>query len=433
MAKLKGCVLRNKTYHARLVIPEDVRDHFGCREFTRTLNTADPYKAEKLAASLIVQWKELIQSARLSPQTTTTSMETRQEALERLRGMWRDTLKNDDPRTSEAMEFVVTDEMESLNLSFQEQKIVRGETISFSSQIEPYTSQLTEEGQSPKTIDDIRSICTRFARHFKTSSEVNLEEFRTFLKELPGRTGGSSASITQKLKVKNRLLQFLKFCGAKSLVNELSDIQFKTKRVKELNKSQPFTTDEIKLLLDSSASRSKDGEILTGLIMMALYTGARIEELCELLKTDINVASIRIKGTKTKASDRLIPIHPDLKPVIEYFKTSHNEASLIPGLTPDKYGKRSGAIGKKFGRLKTRLGFGAEHRFHSLRTTFLQALRNVGTPEDISALFAGHANSNLTYGYYANKVTPEVLDQMLHWLSRIHYNQNGSKYFKQKI
>ena len=152
MIKIKGCVLRNKTYHARSAIPEDVRAHFGCREFTRTLNTADPYKAEKLASGLIVQWKELIQSARLSPRSVAPPVETRQDSIERLRNMWRDVLKNDDPVTSEAMEFVVTDEMERHNLSLQEQRIVRGETILFSSQIEPYTSQLIEEGQAPKTV-----------------------------------------------------------------------------------------------------------------------------------------------------------------------------------------------------------------------------------------------------------------------------------------
>ena len=43
---------------------------------------------------------------------------------------------------------------------------------------------------------------------------------------------------------------------------------------------------------------------------------------------------------------------------------------LFPELTLNKYGERSNAIGKRFGRLKTKLGYGEDYVFHSFRKGF---------------------------------------------------------------
>ena len=52
-----------------------------------------------------------------------------------------------------------------------------------------------------------------------------------------------------------------------------------------------------------------------------------------------------------------VPIHDELKKLIEDLKNSSQDGYLLSGLSEDKDGKRSGAIGKRFGRLKNQLGF----------------------------------------------------------------------------
>ena len=63
--KPKYCILRGKTYHTRMVVPKDVREQLQQTEFSQSLETADPYKAEALASGLREGWKDLIKAARL--------------------------------------------------------------------------------------------------------------------------------------------------------------------------------------------------------------------------------------------------------------------------------------------------------------------------------------------------------------------------------
>ena len=48
-------------------------------------------------------------------------------------------------------------------------------------------------------------------------------------------------------------------------------------------------------------------------------------------------------------------------------------AYLFADLSENKFGDRSTAIGKRFGRLKTDAGFGREKVFHSIRKSFANA------------------------------------------------------------
>jgi len=51
---------------------------------------------------------------------------------------------------------------------------------------------------------------------------------------------------------------------------------------------------------------------------------------------------------------------------------------LLSGLTFNKYGDRSNAIGKRFGRLKQSLGFSEKKVFHSIRKTVVTLLEDAG-------------------------------------------------------
>jgi integrase len=74
---------------------------------------------------------------------------------------------------------------------------------------------------------------------------------------------------------------------------------------------------------------------------------------------------------------------------------------LFDGLTANKYGDRSDAIGKRFGRLKTKMGFGPESVFHSIRKTVANMLGTAGIPESTAADILGHDRPSMTYGLYS--------------------------------
>jgi integrase len=145
---------------------------------------------------------------------------------------------------------------------------------------------------------------------------------------------------------------------------------------------------------------------LSNLIMLAAYTGARIEELCQLKTSSVRVVEglqcLSIEDAKTEAGNRLVPVHPEIDPLIRQLTKDSSDGYLISGLTETKYGDRSNAIGKRFGRLKAELGHGSEKVFHSIRKTVTTTLENAGVPEGVAADIVGHEKATLTYGLYSS-------------------------------
>jgi integrase len=70
---------------------------------------------------------------------------------------------------------------------------------------------------------------------------------------------------------------------------------------------------------------------------------------------------------------------------------------VLASLSPNKYSDRSNAIGKRFGRLARKEGFGAPYVFHSIRKTVATLLKNAGFPENIAADIIGHDKPTMTY------------------------------------
>src|SRR5262249_17770605 len=56
----------------------------------------------------------------------------------------------------------------------------------------------------------------------------------------------------------------------------------------------------------------------------------------------------------------------------------------------NKYGKLGDALGKRFSRLRDRLGFSPQHVLHSLRHTVSQQLRAAGVMPDLVSDILGH-------------------------------------------
>jgi integrase len=145
----------------------------------------------------------------------------------------------------------------------------------------------------------------------------------------------------------------------------------------------------------------KDGQ-LADLIRLGMWTGARIEELCALRVENVKGDHFDIEDAKTKAGWRKVPVHRKLKATIKRLVKASADGFVLSGLTANKYGDRSNAIGKRFGRLKAAHGFGDHHVFHSIRRTVATLLENAGVPENVAADIIGHDKPTMTYGLYSD-------------------------------
>lgn len=158
------------------------------------------------------------------------------------------------------------------------------------------------------------------------------------------------------------------------------------------------------LKLQQAALDNKD-KPLADLIALGWYTGARIEELCRLNTASvITVDGIRcfdFPRSKSKASKRMVPIHPSLLPVVDRLLEDTSDTFLIPTSSHDHYGKRSHAISKAFGRLRTAAGFSRLHVFHSFRHTVVTELIRADVPDALAKELVGHETGSVTHDVYS--------------------------------
>ena len=154
------------------------------------------------------------------------------------------------------------------------------------------------------------------------------------------------------------------------------------------------------------------------LINIGIFTGARIEEICSVKVVDIAAESFTIKDSKTPSGNREVPIHNRLQDLIKQLKNSSQNGYLLSGLSEDKDGKRSGAMGKRFGRLKNQLGFERRYFFHSSRKTVVTLLDRVGISQNLAADILWHEKPRITYGLYSGGSS---LEQKLKAIITINY------------
>ncbi|MBC2692753.1 site-specific integrase [Pseudomonas kielensis] len=164
-----------------------------------------------------------------------------------------------------------------------------------------------------------------------------------------------------------------------------------------------YTRDDT-LKLHQAALNNKD-KPLADLISLGWYTGARIEELCQLSKDSVitvdDIQCFDFPQSKSKASKRVVPIHPSLLPTIDRLCEDTTDTFLIPTESADKYGKRSHAISKAFGRLRKAAGFSPLHVFHSFRHTVVTELIRADVPDALAKELVGHETGSVTHDVYS--------------------------------
>lgn len=134
--------------------------------------------------------------------------------------------------------------------------------------------------------------------------------------------------------------------------------------------------------------------------LLALYTGARLSEICQLEVNNIQridgieVLKITDSGegqrVKSDAGHRVIPIHSTLLELgfMEYVE-GQSGTTLWSDL-PKRSGKAGGFFSRFFGDLRKRLGIPSDIVFHSFRHTFRSALVEKGISEPVIDRLLGH-------------------------------------------
>lgn len=150
--------------------------------------------------------------------------------------------------------------------------------------------------------------------------------------------------------------------------------------------------------------------------LIALFTGARLGEIAQLLTGDVREMSdiwcfhitregSRLKSVKTPGSERVIPVHPELIRLgfLDYHaamvRKSHKQ--LFPELKPDARGFYSGVPSKWFNGYFRAIDVKADATvsFHSFRHGIADAFRSAGFLDEQFAGLLGHGKATTTGRY----------------------------------
>jgi integrase len=393
--------LRHNTYFAILYIPKDVRSILGKVKFYKSTETRDLILAEKRAAAYVLGWKQQINDARFK-----TEDPILKSALDLLH-------QGKESGKRELVADIIDEEEDNIRLKHGDvaadvfKSVSTGRPI-LESFADGWKQHQIKKRLATKTIDQMGSDLILLFNAFPTSDYLKYDLVNNWILDLADKAELGASSVNRILGSCRNLYVYLKFINEipKASIDPfvVPDRFKKSKNAKAINtiKSwKPFTQNEV-VDLFNLAIKNNDID-LSNLILIGAYTGARIEEICSLKVSDININEycFTVVDAKTEAGNRIVPIHSQIKSKIEDLIKNSKDGYLLSGLTLNKYGDRSNAIGKRFGRMKTKCGYSSFYVFHSIRKTLITTLENVGVSENCTADIVGHEKPRITYGLYS--------------------------------
>lgn len=253
----------------------------------------------------------------------------------------------------------------------------------------------------------------------KQIAAVTADDINTFLTHvLNDPKGGAPRNREKRL---TRAGSIFRWAKKKRRIEDSFSELFRYPRKIIPNPFVAFSDTDLKALFESDEYKNNtfDAPSKYWIPLIALHTGARLNEICQLTRCDIGehdgIATIDItdnegdeKRLKTIASRRLVPIHSTLIRCgfLDYVRTIAS-GRLFPELPEDT--KTQGSYKEKmseyFTAYRRKKGVGAtvggsNKSFHSFRATFISRLRLADVPGDRRRRIAGHDATDVHDGTY---------------------------------
>ncbi len=191
----------------------------------------------------------------------------------------------------------------------------------------------------------------------------------------------------------------------------------------------PFSSEELEVLLASDLQHP-----LYWLVWLGLYTGARLNELAQLKKTNVcrhgDVHFLYFgpdMRLKAPASIRSVPIHKRLIELGFLNFVERCTGPLFPDVTQHSSGRFSDSLSKKFSYHLRKIGLKRDGlSFHSLRHTFADKLRRAAPREVLTReRLMGHHEAGIAgrYGgsYEAEANDMQVLEDRAKFLEHVRF------------
>ena len=439
---------RHSVFYFRIVVPDVIRPLFAQREIRRSLQTRCRREALIRGRELLLQVQRLF----------TEAFQGRKPPLEMLCGAWEAGGKRVASWASWLRQQQLVSSFEAVignpKAQSSNARVAAPTALArdrpklaprFSEVVDEHLRERAREGVSIKALDDKRAVATLLVRiigdqPINLISRQEAHRFRETALKLPPRMHQLSvttleeaiaqAETTISLTTFNNYVKNLTTVFTYAVREGYCDKNpFDGLRVKRRGKvsqeRQAFSDADLRALFDKTRYAPKGGPKPNQywLPLLGLYTGARLNELCQLRIDDVvavnGIDCLHIRSAapdqkiKTDNSERLIPIHSRLKVLgfLKYVESQRQlgQARLFSELTLHKKHGYSAAPSKWFTRVRAQLGFEGKKDFHSFRHTLADHLKQKGVGEALVGGILGHQTGGITFSRYGKEFKPESL------------------------
>ena len=274
---------------------------------------------------------------------------------------------------------------------------LRSDRTPFLIRIDQYKLDRTDKNGIPdRNFDHALATILSFAERFPILQDITKKEVKQWIFDCTNGLNGEKQVTPQTIDRKlSEIRPYWRYLQEWEEVSEelepFNSVGPTRKNGRSVKMRDPYTDDEAIKLQEAARQTGKRDPNLEKLIMIGMYTGARLAEIMNLrveeMETHDGVLcfhfnnhvgdNLTIRG-KTPASTRVVPVHSQITHLVEMMTTDSTDGYLFENVGEDKnkYGDRSQAISKRFTRLKRKERFGPRHVFHSYRHTVETKLGN---------------------------------------------------------
>lgn len=248
----------------------------------------------------------------------------------------------------------------------------------------------------------------------------------------------SPRTLDKKLVVIKGLIDYAKGAGDYVGENPFSgQLVMKKRDLRKRPKYKEFSADDLKKIFGKAYLPYKTSKPhFYWVPLIGLFTGARINEICQLRCNDIQdyqgtwilsmLAEHDDQEAKTEASLRVVPVHPQLLELglLEYSQmvarvTGDKGSMLFPHLVKDKTGYAKSSS-RQWGNYLGRLGLNDPMKvFHSLRPTANNRLKQAGVDEEKRCQLVGHVHDTVNSEIYSSPLEAKKLAETV--LGKLQY------------
>jgi site-specific recombinase XerD len=398
-------------------VPPSLRALVGSKRLRKTTGTSDIHLARLRRLTILSDLKARIEAARkVDPNNPESNIMAK--ALE-----WRKEIEGTlDPAKRDDLRFLAVDAAEAIEKAegFEAAKSFHDVATGKGTPLNLFLEEwLQEKRYGARQAADYRRFVERLGEWLRGAGLV--ETLETVTDRVASAFKSKSlmaAGLNPKTanKIMSGLRSYWTWLGRQghSAHNPWLGKSLPKLEVPQDEKERAFTDNEIQLLLSG-----KPDQTLSDAMMISALSGMRLDEIFQLKVKHCTQGVFKVShGTtgKTKAAERLVPIHTGLKAIIKRLSAGQDDEAYIMAEESAGWGKsRSMAVSKRFATY--RRGMGVDEmiegkrrslvNFHSFRRWFITKADQAGCRKEDIERVVGHKVQGMSLGLYSSGMTLE--------------------------